>query len=235
MSIEPKTSVVALVSEAGESPVVKLPEKTDYTTQQPSLVGNIPPLNVTVQLPTASFLNCEPTLTETDVLGPHQCSVVSEVIVRLPKVTEPQQASSAGSSVSVRFFSSTIKHDRSVTFFSAQERQDNSLDVSEEGSAGLFLDANSVICEGTIADGCKTSGALAHFEHATTNPQPTPATVSPPSKLPNQITDPSICRNWNRGRCWRLNCRYRHLPLPPTQAHGDNIVGSLISFPRIAF
>ncbi|SRR6266851_3454938 len=175
MSIEPKTSVVALVSEAGEDPVVKLPEKTDYTTQQLSLVNDIPPLNVTVQLPTASYPHCEPTLTETDVLQPHQCSVVhplSEVIVRLPKVAEPQQASSAGSSVPVRFFSSTIKHDRSVTFFSAQERQDNlktlghSPYVSEESSTESSLDPNSVDNESTLADGCSFVSTPLSISHS---------------------------------------------------------------------
>jgi len=88
--------MVSLVSEADENLVVKLPEKANYTTQQPSLDDNIPPLSLIDQ----------PNSTESDVPEPPQGSVLeplSELIVRvrLPKPGEPQPANTAGSSVTV--------------------------------------------------------------------------------------------------------------------------------------
>ncbi len=87
--------MVPLVPEADANLVVKLPEKANYTTQQPSLDDNIPPLSLIDQ----------PNSTESDVPEPPQLSVLeplsSELIVRLPKPTGPQPANAAGSSVAV--------------------------------------------------------------------------------------------------------------------------------------
>jgi len=91
--------VAALVLETDENPVVKLPEQTNHMNRQPPLVDNVPPLGVFFQPPTVSFLGCEPTLTDSDVPEPSQCSVVAplpKLIVRLPKLAEPQPANTAG-------------------------------------------------------------------------------------------------------------------------------------------
>lgn len=91
--------MAALVLETDENPVVKLPEQTNHMNRQPPLVDNVPPLGVFFQPPTVSFLGCEPTLTDSDVPEPSQCSVVAplpKLIVRLPKLAEPQPANTAG-------------------------------------------------------------------------------------------------------------------------------------------
>lgn len=90
--------------ETDESPVVKLPQKANYTAERPSLEDNVPPPSVIVQHPTSSFPDCEPTVADSNVLEPRQCSVVdplSELVVRLPKLAVSQHASSARSSVVV--------------------------------------------------------------------------------------------------------------------------------------
>jgi hypothetical protein len=86
--------VVPLVPEANENPVVKLPEKANFTTQQPSLDDNIPPLSLIDQ----------PTSTESDVPEGPQPPVLelpSELIVRLPNLAELRPANTAGSSITV--------------------------------------------------------------------------------------------------------------------------------------
>jgi hypothetical protein len=139
--IEPKTSVVALVPNAGEDPVVKLPEKTNHTSRQASLVDNIPPPSMVVQLPAASFPDRKCTLTESDVLGPHQSLVLDPlptVAVRLPKLTGPQRVSSPGSSATVRFFASTVN---TIVFFDALSEQGTTrrqLEDSQALSGGLL-------------------------------------------------------------------------------------------------
>jgi hypothetical protein len=85
--------VVALVPDT-ENPVVKLPEKANYTTQHPTLDDNITPLSLIDQR----------TSTGPDVLEPRQCSVLEplpELIVRLPKPPESQPENTAGSSAKV--------------------------------------------------------------------------------------------------------------------------------------
>lgn len=97
--------------EADENLVVKLPEMTNHMVREPWLVN-------TIQSPTSSFPDCEPTLGASDVFEPCLRSVVGpphEYTVRFPKAAEPQQASIAGSCVTVWFFSSVVKHDRSLT------------------------------------------------------------------------------------------------------------------------
>ena len=77
-----------------ENPVVKLPKKANYTTQQPTLDDSITPLGLIDQ----------PTSTEPDVLEHRQCSVMEplpELIVRLPKPPGSQSANTAGSSATV--------------------------------------------------------------------------------------------------------------------------------------
>lgn len=157
--------MVALVPET-ELPVVKLPERADYTTQRRSPDDNVPLLGLMDQ----------PTSTEPDVFDPLRCSMLeplSEPTVRLPKPPEPQPANTAGSSVTVQSLSSAVKHDRSLTSFSAQERQEDnsstltpSPDVSEESSAESSLDLHSFDNETTVTDACDDVSASVRVPHA---------------------------------------------------------------------
>ena len=155
--------MVPLVPKADEKVVVKLPEMTNNMAREPSTINTI---NMTEQFSAISFPDCEPTLTALDVLEPHLRSVVDplyDYTVCLPKAVEPQQASTAGSCVTVWLFSSGVKHDRSLTTLSTQERQEDNMrtlehspDVSEESSPESSLDLHSVDNESTLTDSCST-------------------------------------------------------------------------------
>jgi hypothetical protein len=97
-------------------PVTDEHPAVDCTTREPLVADNNSPPPVTVQLPQAPFPGRAPTLTESDVVEPQQPSAVDPIspTVRLPKPAEPRQARFE-SSVTVRFFSSAIKCNRSLS------------------------------------------------------------------------------------------------------------------------
>ena len=165
--------MVPLVPKADENVVVKLPEMTNHMAREPSTINTI---NMTEQFPVISFPGCEPTLTALDVLEPHLRSVVDPLYdypVCLPKAIEHKQASTAGSCVTVWFFSSGVKYDRSLTTLSTQDKQEDnlstlehSLDVSEESSAESSLDLHSVDVESIVTDSCGTVSTYVLFTYA---------------------------------------------------------------------
>jgi hypothetical protein len=93
--------------------VVNLPEKANYTSQQPLPVDHISPLSpVVVQLPKSSTLDRESTSTALDAPDPRQHSAVNTLpgaTACLPNSVEPQQATRDRLPETVQFLFSAVK------------------------------------------------------------------------------------------------------------------------------
>ena len=228
----------APVLKADEDPVVKLPEKLEGPSLEPTQVSSEA---VVVQLPKSTTSSGEVVSTESDAsnsspctatdletppflegeanCGPENCDPCQSPCDPVPSDEPPEQrnATSEGSQETVRClpFQSRALSEYPLLVQDQQQENSGTTNHSEESSVEASVDTDPLINKSTVSNDSGIVSMSVHFAFAITHQHQLIPAIAPPPLKPRSRSIPlhsGICQNYLLGECFEHRCSYKHVP-----------------------